>query len=147
MNMEFLKGLGLNDDTCAAILEEHGKAVKEAAADEQARLLAEQRKREAVARMLEKAGVARSSFRRELLKSWDVDTVELEVAGGIKNEAALIACVKTDYPDFISTETLEGMPCCTPPTSHDEKRGNGDRVNKIAMAYHAEHYGAHKEPL
>ena len=65
--------------------------------------------------VLKKAGVERESFRAQLRKGWDMDTVELEESGGVKDEAALLSRIKADYPDFIGTVNTEGTKPLTPP--------------------------------
>lgn len=65
--------------------------------------------------VLKKAGVERESFRAQLRKGWDMDTVELEEGGGVKDEAALLSRIKADYPDFIGTVNTEGTKPLTPP--------------------------------
>lgn len=65
--------------------------------------------------VLKKAGVERDSFRAQLRKGWDMDTVELEESGNVKDEAALLSRIKADYPDFIGTVNTEGTKPLTPP--------------------------------
>ena len=65
--------------------------------------------------VLKKAGVERESFRAQLRKGWDMDTVELEESGSVKDEAALLSRIKADYPDFIGTGNTEGTKPLTPP--------------------------------
>lgn len=65
--------------------------------------------------VLKKAGVERESFRAQLRKGWDMDTVELEQDGKVKDEAALLSRIKADYPDFIGTVNTEGTKPLTPP--------------------------------
>ena len=64
--------------------------------------------------VLKKAGVERESFRAQLRKGWDMDTVELE-DGKVKDEAALLSRIKADYPDFIGKASTEGTPPAAPP--------------------------------
>ena len=63
--------------------------------------------------VLKEAGVERESFRAQLRKGWDMDTVELE-NDNVKDEAALISRIKADYPDFIGTAHTEGTKPLTP---------------------------------
>lgn len=65
--------------------------------------------------VLKKAGVERESFRAQLIKGWDMDTVELEQDGKVKDEAALLSRIKADYHDFIGTAHTEGTNPLTPP--------------------------------
>ena len=64
--------------------------------------------------VLKEAGVERESFRAQLGKGWDMDTIELE-DGKVKDKAALISRIKADYPDFIGTAHTEGTKPLTPP--------------------------------
>ena len=64
--------------------------------------------------VLKKAGVERESFRTQLGKGWDMDTIELE-DGKVKNKAELISRIKADYPDFIGKASTEGTPPAAPP--------------------------------
>ena len=63
--------------------------------------------------VLKEAGVERESFRAQLKKGWDMDTIELE-DGKVKDKAALISRIKADYPDFIGTAHTEGTKPLTP---------------------------------
>ena len=65
--------------------------------------------------VLKEAGVERESFRAQLKKGWDMDTVELEEGGKVKDKAALISRIKADYPDFIGKASTEGTPPAAPP--------------------------------
>ena len=65
--------------------------------------------------VLEKANVERASFRKMLRNNWDMDTLELDENGNVKDEAALISRIKADYPDFIGTAHTEGTKPLTPP--------------------------------
>lgn len=64
--------------------------------------------------VLKEAGVERESFRAQLGKGWDMNTIELE-DGKVKDKAALISRIKADYPDFIGTTHTEGTKPLTPP--------------------------------
>lgn len=64
--------------------------------------------------VLKEAGVERESFRAQLGKGWDMDTIELE-DGKVKDKAALISRIKADYPDFIGRASTEGTPPAAPP--------------------------------
>lgn len=64
--------------------------------------------------VLKEAGVERESFRAQLGKGWDMDTIELE-DGKVKDKAALLSRIKADYPDFIGKASTEGTPPAAPP--------------------------------
>ena len=65
---------------------------------------------------LKKAGVERESFRAQLRKGWNLDELELEDGGGVKDEAALVKRIQADYQDFIGNVTTGGTPPATPPS-------------------------------
>ena len=64
--------------------------------------------------VLKEAGVERESFRAQLGKGWDMDTIELE-DGKVKDKAALISRIKAEYPDFIGKASTEGTRPAAPP--------------------------------
>lgn len=66
--------------------------------------------------LLKKAGVQRDSFRSTLIKGWDMAKLELDENGAIKDAAGLETRVKTDYADFVATQTTQGTPPTTPPS-------------------------------
>ena len=73
------------------------------------------RKAAALDKLLKDAGVVKDSFRATLGRTWDMDKIELDEAGGIKDAAALTETVKRDYSDFIASTVTEGTPPATPP--------------------------------
>ena len=64
--------------------------------------------------VLKKAGVERESFRAQLKKGWDMDALELDDSGAVKDEAALLSRIKADYPDFIGKASTDGTPPADP---------------------------------
>lgn len=101
-----------------------------------------ERKGAALDAALRKAGVARDSFRAQLRKSWNLDEIELDEGGAVKDEDKLLTSIKDNYKDFISATDTEGIPPVTPPT------GGGAQPTlaaQIAAAYQREHYGVRKE--
>lgn len=157
MNQEFLKTFGLDDEACAAILGEHGKDVQAAAAAGEEvgaeKLKTHMKKLDAVNGVLSAAGVVRESFRKALLATWDIDGVEFDEGGEIKNRDALISCIKTDYPDFIAQTTVEGVPPLNPPMKNmtpeaaawAEQAERGRKAAAIAEAYHREMFGSRND--
>lgn len=100
------------------------------------------RKGTALDKALRKAGVAREAFRAQLCKSWDMDGIELDEDGSIKEEDKLLATIKGDYKDFVCETDTQGTPPATPPTGGS---GANPLAAQIAAAYQQEHYGAGKE--
>lgn len=65
--------------------------------------------------VLKKAGILRESFRKQILKGYDLDTLEME-GDAVKDEGKLLESIKTEYADFASTEDVKGVPRVNPPT-------------------------------
>lgn len=86
------------------------------------------RKATALDKLLRDAGVVKDSFRTTLGRTWDMDKIELDDAGGIKDAAALMETVKRDYGDFIATTTTTGTSPVTPP------QGGGMKLTKEQIA-------------
>lgn len=86
-------------------------------------------KRNAVNEALKNAGVTRDSFREMLLKTWDMDGVEMDENGTAKNAAEIETKIKTEYADFISTTTTGGTPPVTPPTGGNVKMTRQEIMN------------------
>ena len=82
----------------------------------------------ALAAAFEAAGVKRESFRKAMLKGWDIDSVELDDEGKIKNADGIADTVKNDYSDFIATGEDKNLPPNNPPSG-----GNTD-LSKLDMA-------------
>ena len=74
------------------------------------------------------AGVVKDTFRATLGRIWDMDKVELDETGGIKNAETLIETMKRDYGDFIATTTTTGTSPVTPP------QGGGTKLTKEQIA-------------
>lgn len=64
--------------------------------------------------VLQKAGVKRESFRKQILKAYDLNTIEMD-GDAIKDADKLEATLKTDYADFLSTDDTRGVPRVNPP--------------------------------
>ena len=65
--------------------------------------------------IIKEAGVARESFQRLILRSFDRATIKRGEDGAISNRAELVEAVKTGNPDCITTTTTTGTPPATPP--------------------------------
>lgn len=91
----------------------------------------------ALAAAFEQAGVKREAFRKAMLKGWDMDAVELDENGAIKDMDGLNATVKKDYADFIATTEDNPVPPNNPPagggqkfTVADIKKMSPEEINK-----------------
>lgn len=90
---------------------------------------------------LKKAGVERESFRAQLRKGWNLDELELEDGGGMKDEAALVKRIQADYPDFIGKVTTGGTPPATPPQG-DGKAYTRDQLKGLSVEEINRNWGA-----
>lgn len=95
------------------------------------------RKRTALDAAFKEAGVARDVFRSKMLKAWDMDGVELDDKGAIKDMDGLNAAIKKDYADFIATVEDKPLPPNSPPgggnqtyTAEDISKMSYDEINK-----------------
>ena len=96
------------------------------------------KKSAALTAAFEQAGVKRDAFRKAMLKSWDMDKVELDENGAVKDLSALTETVKKDYADFIATEQDNNLPPNNPPgggsqklTAADIDKMSYDEINKL----------------
>lgn len=94
-------------------------------------------KSKALDKAFEDAGVKRDTFRRSMLKAWDMDSVELDDNGAIKDLDGLKAAVQKDYADFLATTDTQGVPPTNPPagggqafTKGDIEKMSADEINK-----------------
>lgn len=95
------------------------------------------KKSAALTAAFEQAGVKREAFRKAMLKGWDMDKVELDENGAIKDMDGLNATVKKDYSDFIATTEDNPVPPNNPPsgggqkfTVADIKKMSPEEINK-----------------
>lgn len=95
------------------------------------------KKSAALTAAFEQAGVKREVFRKAMLKGWDMDNVELDDKGAIKDMDGLKAAVQKDYADFIATGEDKSVPPNNPPgggnqilTKADIEKMTPDEINK-----------------
>lgn len=74
------------------------------------------RKLQAYDALLRDAGVARDSFRQTLCKTADMEKIELDDRGAVKDAEALKERIRADYADFIGTVHNDPTPQITPPS-------------------------------
>lgn len=83
---------------------------------------------------LKKAGVERETFRAQLRKGWNLDGLELDEKGGVKDEATLVKQIQTEYADFVGKVTTGGTPPADPPRG-DNKGEPKTLAEAIAQKY------------
>lgn len=84
------------------------------------------RKTAALDAVLQKAGVSRESFRKQIIKGYDLETLEMD-GDGIKDADNFVESIKKEYADFTSIEDVKGVPQVNPPTGG----GSGMTKEKI----------------
>jgi hypothetical protein len=96
------------------------------------------KKSAALTAAFEQAGVKREAFRKAMLRGWDMDKVELDDNGVIKDMDGLKATVEKDYADFIATSEDKPLPSNNPPsgggqkyTAADIEKMSTDEINKL----------------
>lgn len=80
-----------------------------------------------------------------VLKVSDIDGVELDKDGKIKDADKITENVKTEWADFIITKREEGAKPATPPANNGEGGKQPSRAAQMAAQYYAEHYGTKEE--
>ena len=96
------------------------------------------KKRAALLSVFEQAGVKREKFRDVMLKSWDVDKVELDDNGAAKDVEGIKATITKEFADFIATEQEQPVPPNNPPgggsqklTAADIEKMSYEEINKL----------------
>lgn len=106
------------------------------------------KKTEAVRKLFKDAGMA-EKYVDAVLKIYDVDAIELDKDGNIKDIDAKTKSVKETYPEFIQTGRVKGADVSTPPKdkgANDNGGGGGiSRAAQLAKKYHDNLYGTKKE--
>lgn len=100
-----------------------------------------QKKEAAYKALLKEAGVSDKRL-ASILKVSDVEAVEFDEDGKVKDADKLTESIKTEWADFIETVKTKGAETETPPAG----KGNGgsdhsSRVKEIAQKYHENLYG------
>lgn len=88
------------------------------------------KKTNALDAVLKKAGIARESFRKQIIKGYALDTLEMD-GENLKDADALESTIKTDYADFVSIESEKGLPQTMPP------QGGGTTKDPFEMGFDA----------
>lgn len=90
---------------------------------EQAKAKTAAQKRDAYRALLEEAGVSEKRI-AAVLKVSDIDAIELDADGKVKDSKAVVNSIKTEWADFIQSGGKEGAKTPTPP------QGSGKTMTK-----------------
>lgn len=80
-----------------------------------------------------------------VLKVSDIDGVELDKDGKIKDADKITENVKSEWADFIINKREEGAKPATPPANNGDGGKQPSRAAQMAAQYYAEHYGTKEE--
>lgn len=108
-----------------AIKEEFDNYKKDVSAKE-----AKATKTAAFRELLKKAGVAEKRI-DAVLKVSDVDGIELDKDGNIKDEDAKLTAIKGEWADFITTDTATGAKTATPPSGNGKTYKSKEEIFAI----------------
>lgn len=90
---------------------------------EQAKAKTAAQKRDAYKALLEEAGVSEKRI-AAVLKVSDIDSIELDADGKVKDSKTVVNSIKTEWADFIQSDGKAGARTATPP------QGNGKTMTK-----------------
>lgn len=99
-----------------------------------------QKKAEAYRQLLKEAGVSEKRL-ESVLKVSDIDGIELDDAGKIKDAKTRTENIKTEWADFIQTEQKKGADTNTPPTGQGNATGGVSRAQELAKKFYEARYG------
>lgn len=113
---------------------------------EQAKKESHAAKERAYRALLKEAGVSEKRI-DAVLKVSDIDGVELDEKGTIKDAAKLTESVKTEWADFIVTTTTQGAKTENPPANNPAKTYTRDDIKKMSPAEINQNWDAIKASL
>ena len=95
-------------------------------------------------KMLKDAGVSEKRF-DAILKVTDLNSIELDAEGVVKDADKLTEGIKTEWADFITTDGKQGATTPTPPANNGGELKQPSRAAQLVAQYQQEHYGKAKE--
>ena len=108
-----------------ALKEEHEKMLADNAEKE-----ARSAKESAYKELLRAAGISEKRI-SSIVRVSDIDSVELDDKGAIKDADKLTESIKTEWADFIPTTTTHGAQTATPPASNNVDPGSMSMADYI----------------
>lgn len=101
-------------------------------------------KTDAYKELLEKAGIA-PKYAGKVLKVTQLDGIELDGNGGVKDEDKAIESIKSEWPEFIAKKETQGADPENPPTQSKTVQGVSDRAKRIIAEHYEKRYGKSEE--
>lgn len=107
---------------------------------EEAKKVTKAAKEKAYRELLKTTGVAEKRI-ASVMKVSDIDSIELDESGKIKDEDKYKTDIQNEWSDFITSTETQGAKTPTPPeTSGGSDQGDDDAINRI-IAQRADLYG------
>lgn len=97
--------------------------------------------------LLQKAGISEKRL-DSVLKVSDVDSIEFDDKGEVKDSDGLVKKIKTEWEDFIPKDEKKGATPATPPKGAGGEGGTSgerSRAAQVASKYYGNLYGGRKE--
>lgn len=94
--------------------------------------------------LLKDAGVSEKRF-DAILKVTNLNDIELDAEGKVKDAEKLTEGIKTEWADFIVTDGKKGAETPKPPANNGGDVKQPSRAAQLTAQYQAEHYGKAKE--
>ena len=101
-------------------------------------------KTEAYKKLLKETGVSEKRI-SSVVKVADIDSIELDEEGKIKDAEKLGESIKEEWADFIEVKKEKGAETDNPPANNGGESPKVSRAAQIAAKYHNDMYGANKE--
>lgn len=95
-------------------------------------------------KLLKDAGVSEKRF-DAILKVTDLNSIELDDTGVVKDAEKLTEGIRSEWGDFITTDSKQGANTPNPPTNNGGELKQPSRAAQLVAQYQAEHYGKAKE--
>lgn len=95
-------------------------------------------------KLLADAGISEKRI-ASILKVSDIDGVKLDKDGNIEDAEKITENVKTEWADFITTETTKGADVAKPPANNGNGVETPSRAAQLVAKYQSEHYGTKEE--
>ena len=105
---------------------------------------AKRRKSDAYMELLEKAGIA-PKYAGKVLKVTNLDDIELDDDGTVKDADEAIKGIVSEWPEFIAKKETKGADTETPPTTSKTIEGVSERANRIIAEHYEKKYGMSEE--
>lgn len=96
------------------------------------------KKTEAYKNLLKEAGISDKHI-DSVLRVSDVDSIEFDDKGAVKDSKTMIGSIKKDWSDFITTNGKQGAKTSTPPHTDDSKNHGTGRGAELAKKYMSAH--------